>query len=236
MRFIVACLLVGSCLATAPSSTSAGFERAKLAFIPASATPIGWRITSFDPLAATSGGEDAGPSKKKKKKKKNGAKFIVVDSAFSTPGDSTVASVSTSTDGGVKSNLGVPSKRQMKDKRSDKVSVSRKKNSAMSEKLKRQRTSGGTVDSNSATILTAPPSEQDVLIKVAKRGSKSVTMVQGMSSPMDVRKKLLKEMKGALGGGGTLVEGVLELQGSNTQRVLDLMKKNGFSKARVVGK
>lgn len=51
---------------------------------------------------------------------------------------------------------------------------------------------------------------------------------------MDERKKILKEMKGKLGGGGTLVEGVLELQGSHADKILVLMKKKGFLKAKIL--
>ena len=45
--------------------------------------------------------------------------------------------------------------------------------------------------------------------KVSKRGNKQVTIVRGMTSPMDDRKKLLKEMKRKLGGGGSMIEGVV---------------------------
>ena len=51
---------------------------------------------------------------------------------------------------------------------------------------------------------------------------------------MDERKKMLKEMKSKLGGGGTLVEGVLELQGSHVDKILDLMKKKGFVEAKIL--
>ena len=56
-----------------------------------------------------------------------------------------------------------------------------------------------------------------------------------MTLPMKDRKVLLKEMKAKLGGGGTVVDGVLELQGSHTDRVLEMLKKKGYS-AKIVGK
>jgi len=52
---------------------------------------------------------------------------------------------------------------------------------------------------------------------------------------MKDRKLLLKEMKATLGGGGTMVEGVLELQGSHSDRILDILKSKGYSGAKVVG-
>ena len=56
----------------------------------------------------------------------------------------------------------------------------------------------------------------------------------GMTLPMSDRKALLKEMKAKLGGGGTLVDGVLELQGSHADKVLDMMRTKGYSRARVM--
>jgi translation initiation factor 1 len=52
--------------------------------------------------------------------------------------------------------------------------------------------------------------------------------------PMSDRKTLLKEMKAKLGGGGTLVDGVLELQGSHADKVLEILKSKGYSQAKVV--
>ena len=57
-----------------------------------------------------------------------------------------------------------------------------------------------------------------------------------MTLPMKDRKVLLKEMKGKLGGGGTVVDGVLELQGSHSQKVLEVLKSKGYSSAKIVGK
>ena len=55
-----------------------------------------------------------------------------------------------------------------------------------------------------------------------------------MTLPMSDRKALLKEMKAKLGGGGTLVDGVLELQGSHADKVLDMMRTKGYSRVRVM--
>ncbi|KAL7543824.1 hypothetical protein ACHAXR_013217 [Thalassiosira sp. AJA248-18] len=128
---------------------------------------------------------------------------------------------------GVKSNLGVPSTRKKK-----KVE---KKLSVKSARILKQRTAGGTVNSTSETILPQSPEKQAIEIRIAKRSNKTVTMVQGMTLPMKDRKILLKEMKAKLGGGGTVVEGVLELQGSHTERILDILKSKGYSQAKVVG-
>ena len=59
-------------------------------------------------------------------------------------------------------------------------------------------------------------------------------MQLGMTLPMSDRKSLLKEMKAKLGGGGTLVDGVLELQGSHADKVVDMMKSKGYSQIKVM--
>lgn len=57
----------------------------------------------------------------------------------------------------------------------------------------------------------------------------------GMTTPFKDRKILLKEMKSKLGGGGALVEGVLELQGSHCDKVLEMLKSKGYSDVKIVG-
>ena len=57
----------------------------------------------------------------------------------------------------------------------------------------------------------------------------------GMTLPFKDRKVLLKEMKSKLGGGGSLVEGVLELHGSHPDKILDILKSKGYSDAKIVG-
>lgn len=51
---------------------------------------------------------------------------------------------------------------------------------------------------------------------------------------MDDRKKLLKEMKRAIGVGGTLVDGVLEIQGPHADKVLMTLKKRGYTRAKKI--
>lgn len=126
----------------------------------------------------------------------------------------------------VKSTLGVSSKRKMASKGAQAKKLSKK-----AQKLAQER--NGDIDSTLQAGLSVPQ-DQDVQIKVAKRGSKQVTIVRGLTSPMDERKKLLKDMKTKLGGGGSMIEGVLELQGEHGEKILELLKKKGFSKAKMV--
>jgi translation initiation factor 1 (eIF-1/SUI1) len=125
------------------------------------------------------------------------------------------------------SSLGVPSK-----KKPPKTTTSN--NKSMSKK-DRQRTGNGAVDSSRQTFIANPESE-DIQVLEAKRNSKTVTIVRGMTSPMKDRSLLLKKMKQSLGVGGTLVDGVLEIQGSHATKVVATLKENGYNKAKRIGK
>lgn len=113
----------------------------------------------------------------------------------------------------------------------------KKKLSPKAARLQKQRTAGGNITSNVETTSSnnQSPEKQAIQIRVAKRGNKTVTMVQGMTLPFKERKVLLKEMKTMLGGGGALVEGVLELQGSHSDKVLEYLKSKGYSSAKKAG-
>ena len=105
----------------------------------------------------------------------------------------------------VESNLGVSNKRKMP---SNSGSIGGKKLSKKAQNLAEQRK--GDVDSTLQAGISLV-GDQDVQIVEAKRGAKRVTLLQGLTSTMDDRKKLLKELKSKLGGGGAMIEGVVSL-------------------------
>ena len=117
----------------------------------------------------------------------------------------------------------------------------KKKLSPKAARLQKQRTSGGNITSNTETSTTSTftedqsPEKQTIQIRIAKRGNKTVTMIQGMTLPFKERKVLLKEMKTMLGGGGALVAGVLELQGSHSDKIVEYLKSKGFSNVKKAG-
>mmetsp|Transcript_26933 Transcript_26933/g.39878 ORF Transcript_26933/g.39878 Transcript_26933/m.39878 type:complete len:203 (-) Transcript_26933:24-632(-) len=129
----------------------------------------------------------------------------------------------------VKSNLGVSSKKKMTSNSGS--AGDGKKLSKKAQKLAEQR--NGSLDSTLQAGLSRPE-DQDVQVQVAKRGSKQVTLVRGLTDTMDNRKTLLKEMKSKLGGGGSMIEGVLELQGAHGDKILELLIKKGYAKAKIV--
>jgi translation initiation factor 1 (eIF-1/SUI1) len=57
---------------------------------------------------------------------------------------------------------------------------------------------------------------------------------RGMMSPMEVRREILKELKKSLGVGGTLVDGVLELQGAYADKAVQVLHKKGYAMAKKI--
>ena len=55
-----------------------------------------------------------------------------------------------------------------------------------------------------------------------------------MLAPMEVRREILKELKRSLGVGGTLVDGVLELQGAYGDKTVEVLHKKGYAMAKKI--
>jgi translation initiation factor 1 len=125
--------------------------------------------------------------------------------------------------------LGVPSKTKPSPQEAN------TNNKPLLTKEHRQRTGNGSIDSTKQTRM-ANPENEDIQVLEVKRGSKIVTLMRGMTSPMEDRKILLKAMKQKLGVGGALVDGVLEIQGEYAFRAVEILQANGYKKARKVGK
>ena len=144
-----------------------------------------------------------------------------------------VASISSS-GGGVSrptGSLGKPSKKRMETLPMNKTSG----NKPLS-KIDRQRTANGTMDSSTAKN-GIDPADQSLQIVRGTRGNKMVTIIRGMSETSVERKKeILKTLKTKLGVGGTLVDGVLELQGDHTLKVVEMIQEMGYAKAKRIGK
>jgi len=60
-----------------------------------------------------------------------------------------------------------------------------------------------------------------------KRYGKIVTLVSGFDNTIDI-KKIAKELKNTLACGGTVKEGVIELQGEHSKKIKPLLEKMGF--------
>jgi translation initiation factor 1 len=60
------------------------------------------------------------------------------------------------------------------------------------------------------------------------RGGKSVTLVEGLPSDEDLLKELAKELKRHCGVGGSVKNGLIEIQGDVRDSALSLLQGKGF--------
>ena len=71
--------------------------------------------------------------------------------------------------------------------------------------------------------------QQEIQIyTVARRYGKMVTVVEGLTTDIDVN-GLCSELKGACACGGTAKNGTIELQGDHKQKVKQVLEKMGFN-------
>ena len=80
-----------------------------------------------------------------------------------------------------------------------------------------------------ATPIT-PKLQQRVRVQRTKtgKGGKLVTAITGLEAPEAERKALLKQLKAAAGTGGTLKDGVIELQGDQVSAALAALEQAGY--------
>jgi len=87
-----------------------------------------------------------------------------------------------------------------------------------------------------ATAAIKNPNKQGVRIRRESkgRGGKTVSIVDGLRLDDAALKKLLKQLKGSLGSGGAVKNGMLEIQGDHREKLLILLEKLGH-KAKLAG-
>ena len=67
------------------------------------------------------------------------------------------------------------------------------------------------------------------------RGGKAVSLVKGISLPDNELQALGKQLKTACGSGGTVKDGIIEVQGDHGGRLVELLKAQGFNAKRAGG-
>lgn len=79
-------------------------------------------------------------------------------------------------------------------------------------------------------IQPLPKAQQVVRVQRTKagKGGKLVTLIKGLAAPEAELKQLLKQLKAVAGTGGTLKEGVIELQGDQIAVALAALEKAGY--------
>lgn len=61
------------------------------------------------------------------------------------------------------------------------------------------------------------------------RGGKGVTLVKGLPLKADELKTLAKELKQVCGTGGTVKDGVIEIQGEQREKLKPVLEKKGYT-------
>lgn len=75
-----------------------------------------------------------------------------------------------------------------------------------------------------------PRAQQRVRVQRTKagKGGKLVTAITGLEAPEAELKTLLKQLKAVAGTGGTVKDGVIELQGDQVAVALTALEKEGY--------
>lgn len=78
--------------------------------------------------------------------------------------------------------------------------------------------------------MAMPRAQQVVRVQRTKagKGGKTVTLIRGLAVPEEEMRALLKALKARAGSGGTVKEGVIELQGDQVSVALEALNKEGF--------
>ena len=79
-------------------------------------------------------------------------------------------------------------------------------------------------------IQPLPKAQQVVRVQRTKagKGGKLVTLIKGLTAPEAELKQLLKQLKAVAGTGGTLKDGVIELQGDQVAAAMAALEKDGY--------
>ena len=90
---------------------------------------------------------------------------------------------------------------------------------------------------SASPAATAPPGDGIARIRreVGGRGGKTVTTVRGLALGEADLAALAKRLKAACGSGGTVKDGVVELQGDHADAVVSLLAKEGIRSKRTGG-
>jgi translation initiation factor 1 len=87
---------------------------------------------------------------------------------------------------------------------------------------------------------TAPATASaDGVVRVSRetkgRGGKSVTLVRGLGLEAEALAALAKRLRTACGAGGTVKDGVVEVQGDHCDTVIAALAKEGITKVKRAG-
>ncbi len=89
----------------------------------------------------------------------------------------------------------------------------------------------------SCKLAAAPTGDGTVRVsrETKGRGGKAVTVVKGVLLDSVALAQLGKQLKAACGTGGTVKDGIVEVQGDHCERVMQVLKAQGYSVKRAGG-
>ena len=86
-----------------------------------------------------------------------------------------------------------------------------------------------------ATARLAPGGVIRVSRQTRGRGGKTVTRVEGVPLGDEALAQLGKQLRTACGSGGTVKDGVVEVQGDHVDKVIEALKQHGYAAKRSGG-
>ncbi len=83
---------------------------------------------------------------------------------------------------------------------------------------------------DAAGVDSLPPAQQTVYLhrEASGRGGKAVTLVKNLVLSAEDMKSLTKKLKQECGTGGTIKNGIIEIQGEQRQRIAVVLQKLGY--------
>ncbi len=88
----------------------------------------------------------------------------------------------------------------------------------------------------SANLKSLPPQQQTIYLHrdSSGRGGKAVTLVKKLVLSEDDLKALAKKLKQECGTGGTIKDGIIEIQGEHREKIAAVLQKLGY-KTKIAG-
>lgn len=85
-------------------------------------------------------------------------------------------------------------------------------------------------------VKSIPPQQQTAYLhrESKGRGGKTVTLVKNLVLSEKDLKELAKKLKRGCGTGGTIKDGVIEIQGEHREKIADVLRKQGY-KVKIAG-
>ena len=83
----------------------------------------------------------------------------------------------------------------------------------------------------SSNRSSLPPQQQTIYLhrESSGRGGKAVSLVKNLLLSDEEMKNLAKKLKQECGSGGTIKDGIIEIQGEHRQKIAEVLQKLGYT-------